>query len=210
MDFLQILIVGGTIFTSLFQNGKTSPTVQINDSHIEGQEINFLGRKVNQYLGVPYALPPVGPLRFKKPLPVQSYTPLFQAITNPPDCSQFTTQPYPWYLNSTEKSEDCLYLNIWTPADASPSNKKAVLYWIHGGSYIYGTISPELYSGIPLASLGDIIVVNVNYRLGSFGLLSSGTEDAPGNAGKMNLIDIQLFLVYCMICCMLSEGRHLM
>lgn len=188
MHDISKLIICGTLI-SLLQNVRTSPTIQINDGQIIGQKISLSGHEVNQYLGVPYAQPPIGPLRFKKPLPFQNYTPAFQANTNPPACPQYATLPsFPWYVSSNHKSEDCLYLNIWTPADASPTNKKAVLYWIHGGGFRLGSIRAKPYSGTALSAMGDIIVVTVNYRLGAFGFLTSGTEDAPPNVGKINFI----------------------
>ncbi|GBM77064.1 Acetylcholinesterase-1 [Araneus ventricosus] len=160
------------------------PVVQMGTTQIIGETYVFEGRQVNQYLSIPYAEPPIGQLRFQKTVPLERYPDVINAIDVPPACMQYTEYPFPWYINSTHKSEDCLYLNIWTPADASPQNRKAVMFWVHGGGYRYGSIRDKLYSGIALAALGDIIVVTVNFRVGVFAFLTSYTDDAPGNGGK--------------------------
>ncbi|GBM77076.1 Acetylcholinesterase-1 [Araneus ventricosus] len=161
----------------------------MSNSKIIGQNVRLKEREVNQFLSVPYAQPPIGKLRFKKPEPIQNYPKEIYAFNLPPACHQYSGNTFSWFINSTYKSEDCLYLNIWTPSDASPANRKAVLYWIHGGGFKYGSIQLPLYSGIPLAALGDIIVVTVNYRVGPFGFLTSGTRDAPGNVGVWDILE---------------------
>ncbi|GBM77079.1 Acetylcholinesterase-1 [Araneus ventricosus] len=165
------------------------PVIQIGKSKLIGQSVRLKEREVNQFLSVPYAQPPIGQLRFKKPEPILNYPKELHAFNLPPACHQYTESPFPWYANSTHKSEDCLYLNIWTPSDASPANRKAVLYWIFGGGFRYGSIRLPVYSGTPLAALGDIIVVTVNYRVGPFGFLTSSTHDAPGNVGIWDILE---------------------
>ncbi|KAG8196825.1 hypothetical protein JTE90_027539 [Oedothorax gibbosus] len=183
-----LLITCGTILC-LLQQVITSPSVKINGHQIIGKEVSLEGRYVNEYLGIPYAEPPVGPLRFQKPQTFQNYPPVFEATTNPPACPQFIKQPPRFAINITDTSEDCLYLNIWTPSDAGPANKKAVLFWIHGGGFRIESIRKELYTGTALVSQGDIIVVTVNYRLGLFGFLTTGTEDAPANRGLYDILE---------------------
>ncbi|XP_037518780.1 acetylcholinesterase-1 isoform X2 [Rhipicephalus sanguineus] len=85
----------------------------------------------------------------------------------------------PWQPG-VQTSEDCLYLNIWTP---SLSGKRSVIAWIHGGLFRHGSAAMPLVDGGNLASLGDVVVVTIAYRLGSFGFLYGGTEGAPGNQG---------------------------
>ncbi|KAG8195660.1 hypothetical protein JTE90_003805 [Oedothorax gibbosus] len=96
--------------------------------------------------------------------------------------------PFPSYDCGT-KSEDCLYLNIWTPDTANSGNMKAVIYWIHGGGFRFGGIQEPRYFGAALAALGEVVVVTVNYHLGSFGFLTSGTDDAPGNVGLWDILE---------------------
>ncbi|GFR32995.1 acetylcholinesterase-1 [Trichonephila clavata] len=134
-------------------------------------------------------------LRFKKPAPLQSLPSVYQAVNTPAACWQSSDYPFPWYDSSPGKNEDCLYLNIWTPDGANPQNKKAVIFFIHGGGFRYGSIRQMIYNGAPLAALGDVVVVTVNYRLGSFGFLTTGTEDAPGNVGKFPCTDTVLRVI---------------
>ncbi|KAK5970669.1 COesterase domain-containing protein [Trichostrongylus colubriformis] len=89
--------------------------------------------------------------------------------------------------HNTPISEDCLYLNIWTPADAY---NLTVMVWLFGGGYYYGSPSLILYDGKALALLGNVIVVNVNYRVGPFGYLYMNHDDAPGNVGMLDQVSM--------------------
>jgi para-nitrobenzyl esterase len=87
-------------------------------------------------------------------------------------------------------NEDCLYLNVWTPAER-PSQKLPVLYWIHGGGFVLGAASQPLYDGEALARLG-CVVVSINYRLGLFGFLAHPalSQESPGKvSGNYGLLD---------------------
>ncbi|PRD20073.1 UNVERIFIED_CONTAM: Acetylcholinesterase-1 [Trichonephila clavipes] len=139
---------------------------------------------VQTFLGVPFAKPPLGDLRFKKPQPVEPWTDTLQADKQPPACVQYTTYPFPWYDSQPDKSEDCLYLNIWAPANAKKGSKLPVLFWIFGGGFTFGSNRMDVYNAQALARRGKVIVVTINYRLGVFGFLTSGTDEAPGNLGK--------------------------
>lgn len=77
-----------------------------------------------------------------------------------------------YILGQVTGSEDCLYLDISVPGGVSANNKKSVMVWIHGGGYISG--NKDIYPGVALAALGDVIVVGINYRLGALGFLSEG------------------------------------
>lgn len=85
---------------------------------------------------------------------------------------------------NTELSEDCLYLNIWTPSDrpASESRGRAVMVFIHGGGFYAGSSTQPRFDGTTLAAVGDVVYVSMQYRLGPLGFLYLGTDDAPGNA----------------------------
>ena len=89
----------------------------------------------------------------------------------------------------TNMSEDCLYLNLCVPTKLRRHNNKdnsknaTVMIWIHGGSYTFESSNLNLYNGLTLAAMNDVIVVSINYRLGPFGFLYFGTEEAPGNMG---------------------------
>ncbi|XP_054719052.1 acetylcholinesterase-1-like [Uloborus diversus] len=157
-------------------------TARTKQGNVEGRIVSFRGIPVREFLGVPYAKPPLGQRRFKKPEPMDSWSGTRKAVNQPPACTQITDNPFPWYDFEPGKSEDCLYLNIWAPAGPWARNK-AVMYWMFGGGYFIGSIRKPIYDGRAIAARGDIIVVTVSYRLGSFGFLTSGTEDAPGNIG---------------------------
>ena len=126
------------------------------------------------FRGVPFAAPPVGALRFRAPQPVepwegvreaksfgpialQAANPMLEALLPPPD----PVQP---------QSEDCLYLNLWTPGVDGGS--RPVMVWIHGGAFTIGSGSENYYDGSNLVSRGDVVVVTINYRLGAFGFLN--------------------------------------
>lgn len=95
------------------------------------------------------------------------------------------------WLPTTQPSEDCLYLNVWAPSSRqssqAASNELApVLVWIHGGAFTSGSTDMDAYDGAVVAAYGNAVVVSMNYRLGVFGFLSSGTDSAPGNAGLLD------------------------
>ena len=90
-----------------------------------------------------------------------------------------------WNPN-TAVSEDCLYLNLWVPAkfrEQKNSSNATVMIWIYGGGFTSGTSTLDLYDGLTLAATNDVIVASMNYRVGAFGFLYFGTEEAPGNMG---------------------------
>ncbi|GBM25434.1 Acetylcholinesterase-1 [Araneus ventricosus] len=143
---------------------------------------------VEVFLGIPFAEPPVGNLRFQKPKPVKPWTETLEATKMPPACIQYTSYPFPWVDTLPGKSEDCLYLNIYTPINAKNGSNLAVLFWLFGGGFTFGSNRMEVYDASALAAHGNVIVVTINYRLGAFGFLTSNTEDAPGNVGMHDIV----------------------
>lgn len=137
------------------------------------------GRTVEVYLGIPYAQPPVGQLRFRKPVPIESWNGTYDATRPKPSCIQprFSTI----FIVPTDLSEDCLYLNVWTTGKKGPL--KPVLAWIHSGAFKFGSSYERWYDGAALATMNDVVLVSFNYRLGMFGFFDSGDETAPGNVG---------------------------
>lgn len=142
--------------------------------------------KVRQFLGVPYAEPPVGPLRFQKPQAKSKMDGTFDATEYKHACLQLYVD-----LSAKQKpmpddwldgfSNDCLFLNIFTPDDQMSEKAYPVMILIHGGGF--GAGMSNLYAGHILSSYADVIVVSINYRLGIFGFLSTGDANLPGNYG---------------------------
>ncbi|GBN24825.1 Acetylcholinesterase-1 [Araneus ventricosus] len=166
----------------------TPPEVNTPLGKIEGVMSQIEDVSVKTFLGIPYAKPPVGSLRFLKPKPVEPWDNILQAKKQPPACMQYTEGPFPWYDDMPGKSEDCLYLNIYTPFFATKGSKFAVLFWIHGGGYNIGSNRMDVYDGSALAEREGVVVVTINYRLGLFGFLTTNTSDAPGNMGMYDAV----------------------
>lgn len=145
-----------------------------------------------QFLGIPYAEPPVGPLRWRAPVPKKPWTGVREANAFGSSCSQALLGGA-WNRHDAENSsEDCLYLNVITPA--WPAAKPLpVMFWIHGGANLGGSGSGSLYSDGTLINHG-VLIVTINYRLGIFGffahpaLTSESPHYASGNYGLMDQI----------------------
>ncbi|XP_048343212.1 cholinesterase-like [Sphaerodactylus townsendi] len=159
---------------------------------IQGKHLPAGSRSVTAYLGIPYAEPPVGKLRFQKPVPRKPWSHILKATNFGRSCPQKLLSGIPdaelWSVN-THLSEDCLFLNVWVP-HPWPSTPAAVLVWIYGGGFFVGTTSLVIYDGAFLAANENVIVVSMNYRLGALGFLSL----PPAAPGNMGLLDQQLAL----------------
>ncbi|KFM71196.1 Cholinesterase, partial [Stegodyphus mimosarum] len=157
--------------------------VKTKNGLVRGTTVQFENIQIQAFFGVPFAEPPVGELRFRKPRPVKEWSGVRDATKMSPACIQFSFYPFPWYDFKDDKSEDCLYLNIWLLAKTRASDRKAVMFWIYGGGFTVGSITKPEYDGRLLTFAGDVIVVTVNYRMASLGFLYSGSDEAPGNVG---------------------------
>ena len=140
-----------------------------------------------EFMGVPYARAPVGPLRWRPPERPEPWSGVRDATKPGPLAPQAPARPDATMPGDPlEQSEDCLHLSIWTPApDAA---RRPVLVWVHGGGFTSGSAGSVLYSGQRLAADGDVVVVNVNYRLGALGFLAHralawGTRGVRARAG---------------------------
>ncbi len=141
------------------------------------------------FKGVPYAAPPVGDLRWKPPQPVTPWTEPRACTSFGPACPQEGAGEL-FYLDVGPTSEDCLYLNVWSPAE-SADERLPVMVWIHGGSFVSGAGSMAVYGGQELAKRG-VLVVTINYRLGPLGFLAHpalSTESPQGVSGNYGLLD---------------------
>jgi para-nitrobenzyl esterase len=140
---------------------------------------------VASFKGIPFARPPVGPLRWRLPEPAAPWTGARDATGFAPTCPQAPTQIETLMgMAVGEQSEDCLYLNVWTPA--CDDARRPVMVWIHGGAFVMGAGSHGVYNGRRLAER-DVVVVTINYRLGAFGFLALGLESEgrlPGTGAE--------------------------
>ena len=145
-----------------------------------GKICGTVEKDVHVWRGIPYAQPPIGPLRFRPAQPVSAWDGVYMATAFGPACPQRKRR--------VGTSEDCLYLNIWSPRP--DGKKRAVLFFIHGGSFAGGAGSDPEYDGTSLAKSGDVVVVTVNYRLGVLGFLDFSFlgEDFSPNCGLSDIV----------------------
>lgn len=178
-----------------------SPATQddliINTKHgkVQGKLLSVLGGDVRAFLGIPYGKPPLAKLRFRAPEPAEAWQGVKDATKFPNSCYQLVDKTFEdfkgatmWNAN-TPLSEDCLYLNVWSPRfnKTQPQNSAPVLVWIYGGGFSDGTSSLDIYDGRFLSKSEGVVVVSMNYRIGPLGFLSlPNNKNIRGNAGLMD------------------------
>lgn len=168
----------------------TAPIVRIHDGLVAGRRESLSGRQVDTFLGIPYAQPPLGDLRFEKPLPAKPWNGTYEATTKPSPCMQID---FPFVLDTKidnyYASEDCLYVNVWRPASSCGSAQKRcqpvlpVYVFIHGGGFQWGDSTLFVHDLSNFVALSDVIAVGFNYRVSILGFLTAGTKEFPGNWG---------------------------
>lgn len=176
-----------------------NPVLTIDSGQVQGVVLDT--DNVIVYRGIPYAAPPVGDLRWKRPQPVKAWDTLMIADTfsdaamqqafDPKDASYGTE--YYYGGDNPRFSEDCLYLNVWTPTSAAgkPTKKLPVAMWVHGGGYAVGWGFEREFDGVAWAQR-DVVLVTFNYRLAGLGFLSHpelSAEDPDGVSGNYGLLD---------------------
>eukprot|EP00076_Gallus_gallus_P025407 XP_015147941.2 fatty acyl-CoA hydrolase precursor, medium chain isoform X1 [Gallus gallus] len=190
-----ILTAGITALVAIGQKAE-QPEVVTKYGTARGYQfkVDAAERSVNVFLGLPFAKAPVGPLRFSEPQPPEPWKGVRDATSYPPMClqdkvlGQFESD---YVTNRKEKiilqmSEDCLYLNIYTPVSTEKQEKLPVFVWIHGGGLAFGSASP--YDGSALAAFDNVVVVTIQYRLGIVGYFSTGDKYARGNWGYLDQV----------------------
>ena len=209
------LILGASL--CLMASGHThikAPKQTIQVTTAEGPVEGYIGAHSAAFLGIPYAAPPLGALRFANPRPHPAWTKIRNATEAGPPCQQLGgLGMWPSIPPLETFSEDCLTANVFTPRGALPTNDGdgndgellPVLFFIHGGGFVGGSgytsavgeLNKKLhmtaiYDGEQLAALGNVVVVSINYRVGAFGFLALDAlarEDARGATGNAGLLD---------------------
>jgi para-nitrobenzyl esterase len=166
----------------------SSLTVKTGQGKVRGQAIH--DGKVQAFLGLPYAAPPVGDLRWRAPQPPSSWKGERDATRFGAHCAQI----HLWddiIFQDSGPSEDCLFLNVYAPAGSNAGSKLPVLFWIHGGGYAVGASSEPRHNG-DFLPLKGVVLVTINYRLGVFGFLATAdlAKEANGAAGNYGLFDM--------------------
>lgn len=173
------------VLASTSAAARSAPVVHAPAGAVRGEAAG----EVNVFKGLPYAAPPVGPLRWKPPTPLATWPGVRDARRFGPACLQPRGPARGVYASDiSELGEDCLSLNIWTPANTQDA---PVMVWIHGGSFTAGSSREAMYDGAALARRG-IVVVSINYRLGVLGYLAHpdlSAESPEGVSGNYGLLD---------------------
>jgi para-nitrobenzyl esterase len=154
-----------------------------------GPIVGVQHERVQVFRGIPYAAAPIGKLRFRHAVPPAKWTHPRAARVSTPGCPQIFDLDEPAEEGDSNMSEDCLTVNVWTPAANSKS--RPVMVFIHGGGLEEGSAASSWYDGGALADRGDVVVVSCQYRLGAFGFLEvaeiGGTDFA--DSGNLGILD---------------------
>ena len=186
-----VLIFAVTVSSSCLISGTpvwaagADPVIVTESGRLQG----VVNTQMTEYLGIPYAAPPVGWLRWMPPQPLWRWRGVFQATQFGSECPQLDTN------GNYVGDENCLFLNVYTPRrrDRMKPHGRAVMVWIHGGGLKTGAGSG--FDPTPLVEGGNVIVVTINYRLGVLGFLAQSALDSEGHlAGNYGLMDQQFAL----------------
>lgn len=159
----------------------------INRAQVTGGTVSgVVTDGISIFKGIPFAAPPVGELRWKAPAPVVPWSGVKAADSFASACMQAPNSQG----NTAPVSEDCLYLNVWTPAK-SASEKLPVIVWIHGGGYVGGSTSIPMYDGTGYAKKG-VVLVSLAYRLGPWGFMASPelSRESGHGSGTYGILDL--------------------
>jgi para-nitrobenzyl esterase len=176
------LCLAGVQANAHAQDQDTAPTVQTRQGALRGT----VKPGVEIFKGIPFARPPVGPLRWRPPVPAGRWSGVRDASAPAAACVQSGNLPF-----IKRQSEDCLYLNVWRPAGTQAGARLPVMVWIHGGGFVRGTGAGPQYDGSHVAQRG-VIQVSFNYRLGRLGFFAHPAltaENPRGPLGNYGLMD---------------------
>lgn len=206
--FLYLLAVNSGLYDLVMNyidpyRSRISKSKLIEENHVDSPVTAVTGKgkyhglvyddfnsTVSAFLGIPFALPPIGRLRFRQPVPIFKSKQDIDATKFKPKCPQIAKEVPIFTDLSPGQSEDCLYLNIWTPFGPSHDGKlnvtgpgKPVMVWLHGGGFFKGAAAMDETDGRVLAAYGDVLVVSIEYRLGAFGFIDLDSDLESGNQG---------------------------
>jgi para-nitrobenzyl esterase len=207
-----VVVVGVVIVYMLIRPEAPEPRIVIADSATTrstatGDVVGFIDHyDANAWLGIPFAQPPVGDLRWKAPVAATPWEGTRAALDIGSACTQIgnvLSGAKPEAYGAPDGSEDCLYLNVWAPAILSEvptgNDRLPVMFWIHGGGNSIGHAGSASYSGAHLATRHNVVLVSANYRLGPFGWFAhpalrenASAADDSGNYGTLdNILALQ-------------------
>jgi para-nitrobenzyl esterase len=188
-SFIQTVALGaGVTGASMLFRRATLATTFAPDSPVAttkaGRVRGYADNGINVFKGIRYGADTTG-RRFMAPIPPESWPEVRNALAYGPASPQQSR-------SSERTSEDCLFLNVWTPG-LRDGRKRPVMFYIHGGAYANGSGSSPLYDGVRLCRRGDVVVVTINHRLNAFGYLYLARFGGPefadsGNAGQLDLV----------------------
>src|SRR6516162_9734431 len=172
-------LAGSSASSAVTSTGTGGRVVMTAAGRVEGER----ERGVEVFRGIPFAEPSVGALRFRPPVEHQPWRGVRAALDFAPACPQIVTID-PSENNNSVQSEDCLAVNVWTPA--ADAKRRPVMVFVHGGAFIEGSARNTGYDGAVLARRGDLVVVTLQYRLGPFGFLELSEIGGSEYAGSGN------------------------
>ncbi|CRK86762.1 CLUMA_CG000594, isoform A [Clunio marinus] len=169
-----------SLFVAVY--GQSRPIVTTTGGQVQGMELStgLLQPNFFAFKGIPFAEPPVGNLRFRNPVPHRGWSGVLDGAEHRPICPSTG-----WFGLEIGGEEDCLFLNVYTP---SLSGNRAVMVWIHGGSFTGGSGDSWIYGPDFLVNDG-VVVVTFNYRLGVLGFLATGDTAAQGNYAMKDMVE---------------------
>ncbi|XP_052584882.1 acylcarnitine hydrolase-like isoform X3 [Peromyscus californicus insignis] len=197
-SWLNAVVFGLLLLLLHVQGQDSSEASLIRNTHtgqVRGSLIQVKDTKVgvHTFLGIPFAKPPIGQLRFAPPEAPEPWSGVRDGTSYPATCLQNFDMMNAEGLKDKKltlppisMSEDCLHLNIYTPAHAHEGSNLPVMVWIHGGALVIGMAS--MYDGSTLAAIEDVVVVTIQYRLGVLGFFSTGDQHARGNWGYLDQV----------------------
>ncbi|XP_037516413.1 cholinesterase 1 [Rhipicephalus sanguineus] len=165
-----------------------APVVCFRTGCTRGTRQTVNDQTVNEFYGIPYAMAPVGDLRFKKPVPHYDWgTGIYNATIRPPSCPQtYFYADDRWNNYDLSLNEDCLFLNVWAPEPCREDikcSRRPVVVFIHGGGFTHGGSERASADMSHLAAVADVVAVSFNYRLNGLGFMYGRSKDLPANLG---------------------------